>query len=177
MKGVQALVCQRRWTKARTPPKREIQMTVKKSSNVLWFALAVALVGLLLLAWPPYTTQAGPNLPSRATPTPTSSFDDGKDERPVGTYIELQVQGAIGSAWTVVQWQDSAGGWHDVEGWQGTLHEGRRVWWVAAKNFGEGPFRWRVYQALGGGLLAESEPFYLPDSAGETLTIAVLPVP
>jgi len=69
--------------------------------------------------------------------------------------------------WTTVQWQDAQGQWHDVEGWQGTLDEvqngvGKKVWWVAEKDLGAGPFRWTVYRREGGEQLAESEPFYLP---------------
>jgi hypothetical protein len=76
--------------------------------------------------------------------------------------------------WTVVQWQDSAWGWHDVEGWRGNFDEGnRKVWWVAWADFGTGPFRWAVYQTEGGPLLATSEAFMLPQSAAEWMTIQV----
>jgi hypothetical protein len=75
-----------------------------------------------------------------------------------------------------VQWQDTGGRWHDVEGWQGTLDDvalgvGNKLWWVAQSDLGTGPFRWIVRRGFGGDLLAESEPFYLPGTAGETLQV------
>jgi len=75
----------------------------------------------------------------------------------------LQVTGALADAWSVVQWQDFAGGWHDVEGWRGSLGQaGTRRWWVAPSDFGTGPFRWVVTQGPGGAILWSSEPFSLP---------------
>ena len=38
----------------------------------------------------------------------------------MGTYLELQILGVLDEVRAVVQWQDSAGEWHDVEGWQNT---------------------------------------------------------
>ena len=79
--------------------------------------------------------------------------------------------------WTVVQWQDARGGWHDVEEWRGTLDEavsdgGRKRWWVARDGFGAGPFRWMVYRSKKTDvLLSESTSFHLPDTAGETVTV------
>jgi hypothetical protein len=88
----------------------------------------------------------------------------------------------------VVQWQDKAGGWHDVEGWQGTLEpdgspapqggtgagrDGSKRWWVAAKDFGTGPFRWIVTQGKNGRPLAASAWFNLPSVANETVRIEV----
>jgi len=70
------------------------------------------------------------------------------------------------------------GDWHDVEGWQGTLDEvndgvGKKVWWVVKSDLGKGPFRWMIYQGQGGRPLAQSEPFYLPRSADESVNIEV----
>jgi hypothetical protein len=67
--------------------------------------------------------RAEPALPSRSTPTPIRPSGEGKQEREVeeGAYIELGIQDLLSGAWTVVQWQDTAGNWHDVEGWQGWL--------------------------------------------------------
>lgn len=80
--------------------------------------------------------------------------------------------------WTVVQWQDAAGDWHDVEGWRGPLDEvakgeGRKVWGLSADLFGAGPFRWVVYESQQGEVLAISESFDLPDSTGKASTITV----
>lgn len=138
------------------------------------------LISALLLASPSPVTHAEPGLPPRETPTPTRPPDEGddKDDKPAGAHIVLEVQSAPAGLWTVVQWQDSAGDWHDIEGWQGTLDEGdQKVWWLAADLFGKGPFRWLVYQGQGGKLLAQSEPFYLPFSAGEKVKVEVSLVP
>jgi hypothetical protein len=54
------------------------------------------------------------------------------------------------------------GNWHDVE-----------AWWVAAKDFGTGPFRWVIYRGQAGELLAISQAFYLPDAAGATTKLEV----
>ena len=149
-------------------------MDHKKYQTTFLLAFFI-LISVLLLAWPSSLTHAGPGLPPRETPTPTRpSGDDDDDGKPAGAHIVLQVQSAPVGVWTIVQWQDSAGGWHDIKGWQGMLDEGgQKVWWVAAKDFGTGPFRWLVYQSQGGKLLAQSELFYLPHSAGETVKIEV----
>ncbi len=81
--------------------------------------------------------------------------------------------------WTVVQWQDVQGDWHDVDGWQGGLDEisestGQKTWWFSKTLAGQGPFRWLVYRNPGGKLLAESESFYLPSYANEARRIKVL---
>lgn len=130
------------------------------------------LLGLLFgLAWP-VSIQAGPTLPPRnpsATPQPHKDKDKA---RPVGAYIVLQASGQTGN-WSVVQWQDSAGGWQNVEGWQGPLPDNTQ-WWVAAKDFGKGPFHWAVTQGPGGSLLGTSQIFNLPAQPNETLRVSVL---
>jgi hypothetical protein len=85
--------------------------------------------------------------------------------------------------WTVLQWQDEKGRWHDVEGWRGELEEveidtagqavGLRSWWVADEDLGTGPFRWTVYQSQGGKLLGMSEPFNLPETIGQKVVVVV----
>jgi hypothetical protein len=84
--------------------------------------------------------------------------------------------------WTVVQWQDAEGIWHDVEGWKGTLDDvtigedgqvvGHKTWWVSKVHLGEGPFRWLVYQKSK--RLALSETFHLPGSIGGTEFVQVV---
>jgi hypothetical protein len=80
-----------------------------------------------------------------------------------------------------VQWRDQAGGWHDVEGWQGLLETpvGSEVpvktWGVYTKDYGQGPFRWIVYNEPGGSVLATSQSFNLPNGDGANLTLSVLP--
>ena len=78
--------------------------------------------------------------------------------------------------WTVVQWQDLLGQWHDVRGWRGALDVavidedgllvGSKVWWVDKAGLGKGPLRWQVYQGKEGEgkLLVTSGAFYLPNS-------------
>jgi hypothetical protein len=82
--------------------------------------------------------------------------------------------------WTVVQWQDAAGDWHDVGGWRGPLDEvakgeGRKVWWLPNHLRGAGPFRWQVYDYASGSLLVESGPFYLPEVGRRLKVEIVLP--
>jgi hypothetical protein len=81
--------------------------------------------------------------------------------------------------WTVVQWQDGRGNWHDVDGWQGTLDQvedgvGWKRWWLSAEHFGDGPFRWMIYETSSGVAVFASEPFGLPDRDGETTYVDVL---
>jgi hypothetical protein len=155
---------------------QEKSMNHKKHQTILWSAYVI-LIGALLLARPALLTQAGPELPSRETPTPGRSPDNG-DDKPAGAHIVLQVESAPAGLWSVVQWQDSAGGWHDVEGWRGTLDASRtQRWWVDTKDFGKGPFRWVIYRTQADLILAESGPFYLPRTADETVMIEALPEP
>ena len=149
-------------------------MNHKEHQITLWLAFLI-LISVLLLAWPPLLTDAGPaGLPSRATPTPQPPDND-DDDKPAGAHIVLQVPSAPAGVWTIVQWQDSAGGWHDIEGWQGTLDEGdQKMWWLAPNLFGKGPFRWLVYQSTERDeLLATSDLFYLPDAAGKKVWVEV----
>ncbi len=122
-------------------------------------------------AWPVVT----PSLPPTVTPAAPLARD--------GAAIWLRVQGRAGdprwqSLWTVVQWQDALGDWHDVEGWRGTLDEvakgeGRKVWWLPAELFGAGPFRWVIYAQPDGAVLASSPAFHLPESAGKVEFVTV----
>ena len=80
--------------------------------------------------------------------------------------IQLQLLGMSGtSPWVEVQWQDPAGGWHDVNGWAGPLNaaQGGYVYhYVDPKDFGKGPFRWVVSEKQGGTVLGMSGEFYFP---------------
>ena len=133
-----------------------------------------------LTTFTPYPTeQATPIASPQPTPAPTLPAPP---PSPTGGFIYLRVQSARQELWTIVQWQDGLGDWHDVEGWQGTLDDiqneiGDKVWWVAKEGLGTGPFRWLVYQSKGGRLLATSEPFYLPDLNGGTVMVEVSPGP
>ena len=135
--------------------------------------IIVVMCSFMIMAHPPLPARAGggdPQLPRRNPPPaqqPANSNDRDNDG-PVGAYIELQTQSVPLEAWTVIQWQDTAGTWHDVAGWQGTLEPvGNKRWWVAAKDFGRGPFRWLVRQGQTGHKLTVSTPFNLPTTAYE----------
>ncbi len=154
---------------------------MKKHTNPLRLTVLMgASVGLILvsllfsLLWPPLNP-AGQSLPPRETPTATSpAKKSGDKDKPIGAYIELQIQPAQAGLWSVVQWQDSAGGWHEVEGWRGTLEAGGGIrWWVTAKDFGTGPFRWIVTQEPGGPVLGTSQIFNLPGQTNETIRLMV----
>jgi hypothetical protein len=153
--------------------------------------LIVVIAGMLLaaLALPSLAEGTPPNasapsrlsLPPRPTPQPTP-IPPGPSvphqPPPEGAYIDLRVAPYRTGHWTLIQWQDAWGDWHDVEGWQGTLNEGsHKFWWVARGNFGEGPFRWLIFDALDGELLSTSRPFHLPDTPDETVTVDVCLLP
>lgn len=150
----------------------------KKQTPILWGVFVTILVGAMLLAWWPVPSQAGSGLPDRATPTPTRSSnddnDDGGSSSPVGAYIELNMPNPSVGAWSVVQWQDANGDWQTVEGWQGVVDNGYRRWWVAAKDFGKGPFRWAVFNSPGGSLIAASDPFSLPALPNNVVRVSII---
>jgi hypothetical protein len=155
------------------------KMTTTYHWAIARFIFIVGLIcALAWLGWSPLA-QAGPELPPRGTPTPIpppggSDEKDNKREKPPGAYIELQTQPSRAGLWAVVQWQDNAGGWRDVEGWRGALDtSGYQRWWVAAKDFDTGPFRWLVTAEPGGRVLGGSAPFNLPRTANETTRVQV----
>lgn len=133
---------------------------------------------------PPLKPTVPPKAPADPTPTPRPSVPE---PEPDGGVIELVAQlpssGTVRlrEVFTVVQWQDGNGDWHDVEGWRGQLDAivGQTVlktWWVSEDHLGAGPFRWRVYwdvytDASGGtARVLESSPFYLPGN-GQTVVV------
>ena len=94
--------------------------------------------------------------------------------RLTGAFIELQAQPLRPGLWTRIQWQDALGGWHDIDGWQGSFNPDQRVlWYVGEEHLGDGPFRWLVYESQGGDLLAVSQSFDLPSRGGEVLRVEV----
>ena len=150
-------------------------------------ALAIGLAGLMLagslISLQPVEAEWLPPLPPFSTPGPTP-LPGGAIELLVNfpatwpwDYVHWQ------ELWTVVQWQDHKDVWHDVAGWQGTLHEiassddgsvvGSKPWWVGREDLGKGPFRWRIYRRRYGWLMATSEPFYLPEHSRGTTTVEV----
>ncbi len=161
-------------------------MTPIKSRLLILISLftTIVFVGLIFtenpdvqasVARPNQTTVPTPPRSATNTPlSPTATPRPLKPER--GTYIVLFIQSSSAGTWTIVQWQDALGGWHDVEGWQGMLDDDeRKQWWVAPKDFNTGPFRWLVYERQRENLIATSEPFYLPSYAGEVVNVAIEP--
>ena len=133
--------------------------------------LAVMVVGIFLTLVPLSVLAGPPALPPRP-PLPSGGDGGGDSDWQVGANIELRVPDAPADAWTVVQWQDIAGGWHDVEGWRSVLDSsGIKRWWVAPKDFGTGPFRWVVTGQPGGAQLAVSDLFALPAGLNQTVRI------
>ena len=122
------------------------------------------IIGLVCLVFGVLAMPALADLPPRPTPVPEEETSD-EPSRPVGAEIALSVVPAQSGLWSVVQWQDANGDWQTVEGWQGALDGGFKLWWVAQKDFGTGPFRWAVYQNAGGEFLGASDPFMLPSEA------------
>ena len=143
---------------------------VAVTGTILALTVMTILIGLTR---PPLITQA--DLPPLNTPTPQrdSGRDRDRAKAPIA-HIELQAQSAPIGAWSVVQWQDSDGNWHDVEGWRGSLSDGGfQRWAVERKDFNTGPFRWQVRQSLTDPALGSSDPFSLPAEANQTLRVTV----
>lgn len=148
---------------------------LSKAKSFALVGIALIVILGLVLALTPLESGATPQpLPPRPTPVPSGGDDDDEDDPPVRAYVELQVSGAPAGLWAVVQWEDSAGDWHEVEGWQGPLDaDGRQHWWVEAKDFGTGPFRWAVIEGRDDQPSATSKSFNLPRKANETVRIEV----
>lgn len=141
--------------------------------------VGIWLLSLVVLMWLAQTVFAAPNVPLSRTPvsgTATSvsatSTAEAANAPRVGTIL-LVVSGAPAKAWTVMQWQDGLGGWHDVDGWRGDLDDGQKMWAVLEANFGQGPFRWVIYEKRDGKVWKTSESFFLPKSAGKWVEVVV----
>jgi hypothetical protein len=174
-------------------------MNNHNTNNRLMMTLVLLILGaatvLLVIAALPVWVHAAPSaLPPRPTsePTPTPQPMPAVKPRPGGGVIELRVQFAQGwswtsipwqELWTVIQWQDWLGNWHNVQGWQGGLDNvlsqdgqivGTQSWWVDQADLAKGPFRWVIYHDPAGQPLATSDPFYLPRVGGQTVQVPVL---
>jgi hypothetical protein len=144
-------------------------MKTKPGHTVYWLMLAIlALSAAVIFSIP---VQAENPLPPRDT---TPAAHKPSTGGPTGASIELAAPRAPDGAAAVVQWQDSAGGWQDVTGWQGAISDSSR-WWVHPKDFGTGPFRWVVTTGADTTAWGVSEPFHLPSAANVLLQIAVNP--
>jgi hypothetical protein len=118
-----------------------------------------------------------PGAPSPAPPAVIHTADRSKSGSPAGAYIELMGLPNNSEYWTVVQWQDRQGDWHNVDGWQGTLENSCKKWWVNARDFGTGPFRWVVYLGQNGPEAGRSDSFLMPHVAMQTQQVAVTIAP
>lgn len=78
-----------------------------------------------------------------------------------GKIAHIELHGVPIGAYTVVQWYDSYGVWHDVEGWRTKATSDSVKWSVEEKDFTHGPFRWLVYYN-DGTIIGESSAFMLP---------------
>ncbi len=155
------------------------QQTKARLAVIIGTMFSLMIISSLFgLAWPLMQVQAGPTLPPREQPASAPDNDDGKEDRsntPALAHIKLSTQSAPAGDWSVVQWQDPTGGWHDVEGWRSELSSGDyQRWAVEAKDFSDGPFRWQVTQGLGGAVLGTSESFNLPAGANEIVPVKVV---
>lgn len=168
----------------------------------VWVLLGVTLAGVLLMAFwltqaaadtmpprPEPTATSNPGAPPVATPNPgappaaTPGPGPAPDhaEHRTGALIWLKLSPANGPAlwptiwpglWTVVQWQDTGGGWHDVTGWEGRPDDpAQKVWWVDPKDYSTGPFRWVVYDSARQTPLATSAAFHLPSGDNELMEV------
>ena len=160
----------------------------KRVRSALIAGVVCSLLAVALLLSPVQTALA--DLPPRHPPKPDCQA--APKPATAGAFVELHVH--FGPAWpwstvhwqdlwTVVQWQDEKGHWHDVEGWRGRLNYvvageggetvGTQVWWIAESDLGGGPFRWLIFRGEEGGRLATSELFYPPDCNGRTVSVEV----
>lgn len=86
--------------------------------------------------------------------------------------ILVYVPSAPAAGWITVQWLDGNGGWHDVEGWQGSfdIASGSNLpfkqWTVGSGQYAQGPFRWVIYNQRGGDVWGVSPNFLLPQAGG-----------
>ncbi|MCP4423987.1 MAG: hypothetical protein GY803_05815 [Chloroflexi bacterium] len=133
-----------------------------KRQTIIWSLIAAMGLWLLAAAW---STDLAAALPPRPTPESEKSGEK-------GAYIKLTIEAAPAGLWTIVQWKDGLGDWHNVDGWQGTLDDGvTKQWWVAPDNFDTGPFRWTAYDGVEGEFLAASEEFDLPARAKQFVLV------
>lgn len=141
------------------------QRTLKGMASI-GLCAALTLAFYIAIAAPGQPASASA-LPPRYTPTPTSRPTTSELKR---GYIELRLYSSTSTPlYSVVQWVDGMGNWHDVTGWQDTpqnVNEYRQSrWWVYPHDYGKGPFRWAIFQAeaaQSGAPLAVSQSFSLP---------------
>jgi len=93
--------------------------------------------------------------------------------------IDVYAPGAAAGAPVDVQWQDPSGNWLAVTGWKAhldTLDNGVpfKQWSVFPANYGQGLFRWIVFDADGTTVFGISDTFNLPTADGQTVAKTVV---
>ena len=149
---------------------------------VFWLFFTLLLFGAALSmpsthtaasGFPPRPTDIPTPTPEPPPPQPTSTPAPPSDDSNAGALIFLHVPAAPSDLQTVVQWQDGLGGWHDVDGWRGSLNESEFIlWWVAPRDLGAVWYRWHVYTA-DGRISTTSDSFSLPSHPNQTLHIMI----
>jgi len=131
----------------------------------------------------PATTTPVTTAPATATPAPsgaTQLTDTGSSVFSYGSanssIISGYFMGLPSTSWIAVQWGDGLGNWMTVPGWEGaadtvdaTTGQLSKVWTVFPANYGQGPFRWAVFDKQGGTLVAFSAAFTLPITDGQNV--------
>ena len=123
----------------------------------------------------PTTTPTPVPMPT-ARPTEAPSASGQSKESVDGGFIRLTIDPLRAGIWTQVQWLAGDGNWYDVNGWGGHLTSNNDVlWYVGKDHLGAEPsFRWQVYDAEGGSLLATSSEFHLPQRAREIIHVSAM---
>lgn len=86
--------------------------------------------------------------------------------------ISVYARGATLGQRVEVQWGDAIGGWHRVDGWSSSLDHLTpqgvpfQRFTVFSDNFGQGPFRWVIYNTDGVTVWAIGPKFTLPTQPG-----------
>ncbi len=89
--------------------------------------------------------------------------------------IGVDARGASVGQRVEVQWGDAIGGWHRVDGWSGSLDQITpqgvpfKRYTVFPSNYGQGPFRWVIYNLDGQTVWAIGPKFTLPTVDGTSL--------
>ena len=149
-----------------------------------YFYAAALICGLFCLSiYSPAGAQTDSNMPPRpippSKPASTEPEDENKDELDGGKIV-LHLPAGI-NAWTIVQWQDEFGRWHDIQGWGGyptwdaQNQEWAVEWWVDEENFSEGPFRWvGTADENNQKRLFVTASFILPERMGQIVDITLV---
>lgn len=134
---------------------------IKKGFRVSW--ISILLLMLMLLTNGIAAVEASPSIDDLPSRPPL------KIPTKIKGHIQLEMtdyQANHFDLWTVVQWQDLEGEWHDTEGWQGKFDaDGRVLWTVGLEHAGDVAFRWLVYNdSSRSDMLVMSKEFDLPGS-------------